>query len=1309
MIAQAQHQGGFPPFDLIICDEAHRTTGAKEAGSESAFMRVHDDTFIRGAKRLYMTATPRIFGDGAKEKAKDGAAVVASMDDEAVYGPEFHRLGFGEAVEKNLLTDYRVVILSVDEDYVATRFQQELSKDGEIQLGDAARMVGCWNGLAKHFDTVQGESLAPMQRAVAFAKDIKTSKAIASAFPAVVDRHARTAEFADTEDGADANSHDLKIDIQHVDGTFNAQERNRRLAWLKEEPQEGTCRILTNARCLSEGVDVPNLDAVMFLTPRGSEVDIVQSVGRVMRRSEGKDYGYIILPIAVPSGVAPEVALADNKNYAVVWQVLRALRAHDDRFNAMVNKIELNKTSKPKNIGTGHTGPDGEVGGRGEDYEQGELDLRWGDFRGAIYAKIVEKVGERRYWETWAADVAQIATQHIARINGILSDPNSPATREFDRFLEGLQGNLNDGITREDAVEMLAQHLITRPVFEALFGGYDFVQHNPVATAMERMLTVLDEHTLDAENASLEGFYDSVRARVEGIDNAEGRQRIIVELYDKFFATAFKRTVDKLGIVYTPVEIVDFILRSADAVLRKHFGQSLTDEGVHIMDGFTGTGTFMVRLLQLGLIDEHDLARKYANEMHANEILLLAYYIAAVNIETTFQDLRGSLEEHADYEPFPGLILTDTFQSWERDDRLDEEVFVQNNERLRELKKLDIQVIVGNPPYSSGQDSANDNNANEKYPDLDEAIDNTYGNRSTAKLKISLHDSYIRAIRWASLRIRDRGVIAYVTNGGWLDSNSADGMRKSLVDEFSDIYVYNLRGNQRTAGVQSRKEGGKVFDAGSRATVAITVLVKDPAKTGAAKIHYKDIGDYLTREQKLAKISDAADVFGLETVEITPNDHGDWLDQRRDDCETFLTIGSKSDDPAIFELYSGGLKSNRDAWVYNSNANDLSSNMRRTIEFCNELTDRYHSSPEKESDFFLLDDHSDPTKISWDAKNRTDVMKGRTTRFEVNAQRKAKYRPFMRQHVYFDRKWNNSVYRISDFFPRNDTNNLGFYALNPGADKPFSVLATDTIPDLALYGSNAGQFFARYRYEQVDVDEGMLALEVTPGGDILGGYRRIDNITDEALAKFQAAYGASITKDDIFFYVYGLLHSPDYRETYAANLKKELPRIPLVEDPHPFIDAGRALSELHLNYEQVQPHPLEGLDTQAPAGADPYEFYAVGTKKMTFGKATAEQKEAGERHDRSQIRYNSRITLQGIPAGAYRYMLGSRSAIEWIIDRYYIKTDKASGIVNDPNAWSREVGDPRYILDLLARIVTVSIETMKIVDGLPDLAIRAQQ
>ena len=1303
VVAKAQAELGLMEFDLIICDEAHRTTGVTLAGvDESHFVKVHDNAYLRASKRLYMTATPRVFGDEVRRKAKDVEAVLADMSDEATYGPELHRLGFGDAVEADLLTDYKVLVLAVDEQYVAENFQTAMANSGEIALGDAAKLIGCWNGLAKNFGAHElgVPDTAPMQRAVAFAKDIKASKQAAVSFPAMVDR-----ALQDESEGR----HHQRVEAAHVDGTMGIHERNAHLAWLKDEPPAGVCRVLTNARCLSEGVDVPALDAVLFLTPRGSQVDVVQSVGRVMRKAPGKQFGYIILPIVVPSGVAPEEALRDNERYRVVWQVLQALRSHDERFHAMVNQIELNKqkSSRLKIIDVTPRPPRPDQPQPND--EQLALDYGFDGFRDAMYARIVKKVGERKYWETWAKDVADIAQTHIIRIKGLLADPDSNPAKEFAEFLSGLRANLNEDITAEEAIEMLAQHLITRPIFDAVFDDYDFALHNPVAQTMELMLASLDERDLVAEQVSLDSFYASVRRRAEGLDNVAAKQRVIVELYDKFFSTAFKRTVDRLGIVYTPVEIVDFILQSADQVLREEFGQGLTDKGVHVLDGFTGTGTFITRLLASDLIEPRDLARKYASELHANEMLLLAYYLAAVNIETTYAAVRQELgpvlgleldedgEAVPTYEPFPGLVLTDTFQSYEDGDRDALDIFPENNERITRQRALPITVIVGNPPYSVGQDSANDDNANTKYPSIDTAIRDTYAARSTATLKNSLYDSYIRAIKWASLRLGDRGVIAFVTNGGFLDANTADGLRQVLAEEFSTIHVFNLRGNARTAGKQRQKEGGTAFDAGSRATVAITVLVKNPTDPESdpvearARILYTDIGDYLTREEKLARIADAGGIAGLDPVIITPNDHGDWLSQRSGDFDAFYPLGDKAGDAAVFHIYSGGLKTNRDAWNYNSSRRRVEHNVRSTIGFYNDQISAVAGGAEVDRD---------ATRISWDRVPLADVHRGRTYEYRPETIQPGQYRPFVKTWVYPHRQWNNTVYQLPRLFPTPTHANVGIYQVGAGSAVPFSVLMLNAIPDLHVTGAGSGgQFFARWTWEPVDEE----SLDLGGEGEVVDGYRRVDNITDAALARCRAAYGPNWTKDDVFYFCYGLLHSPDYRETYSADLKKMLPRIPLLAaagDASAFTDAGRRLSELHLGYESAEPYPLDGLEVDVPDGDAAYDFVAVGTKKMRFGDSG---------NDRSVLHYNDWIILSGIPEEAYCYQLGSRSAIEWIIDRYYVKTDKASGIVNDPNDWSREVGDPRYILDLLARIVTVSLRTMEIVDALPALTIREAQ
>lgn len=1282
---------GLPGFDLVICDEAHRTTGVTLSDEDgSAFTRVHDASALIVTKRLYMTATPRVFGDEVRRKASDADAVLADMGDETVFGPVLHRLGFGQAVEADLLTDYKVLVLAVDETYVAKNFQQAMANSGEIPLDQAAKLIGCWNALAKNFgphgaddrkDTLPAQ---PMQRAVAFAQTIKASKAAATAFP---DLAARAQIDAPLERPR------LGVEAAHVDGTMGVHERNNHLARLKAATPAGVCRVLTNARCLSEGVDVPALDAVLFLTPRSSQVDVVQSVGRVMRKAPGKELGYIVLPVVVPSGVAPEEALRDNERYKVVWQVLQALRSHDDRFHAMINQIELN-TRKPDTIEiVTITAPtDGGEDGISipdpdkptvKSPEQLLLEFPADAFRDAMYARIVAKVGERRYWESWAKDIAAIATAHVTRIKALLATPG-PTTDEFARFVTGLRGNLNDSITEDAAIDMLAQHLITRPVFEALFARSSFLAGNPVAQSMERMLAALDTHAVGVENQTLEGFYETVRTRVAGVDNAAGKQRVLVELYDKFFATAFPKTVAKLGIVYTPVEIVDFILRSADEVLRSEFDKGVTDEGVHVLDPFTGTGTFLVRLLQSELIEPHDLVRKNREELHANEILLLAYYIAAANIETTYEEVEGTPT------PFPGLVLTDSFQSWEEDDQKDLYIIPENNERLELQKQLPIQVIVANPPYSRGQASDNDDNANEKYPTLDLSISRSYGDRAVKPNFNTLHDSYIRAIRWSTLRLKDRGVVALVTNGGFLDSTSADGMRLTLQDDFSKIYVFNLRGNQRSA--DWRNEGGKVFDAGSQATVAIIILVKRTSKKSSVEILYAAIGDGQMREQKLEQVSAAKSVGGVNFKTIAPNKYGDWLSIRSDAYANFMPLSSM-ESPGLFAINSAGVKSSRDPWAYNFSAEHVFDNMDRLASYYMHLlqSGRSHSSTAA----------NDPTRISWDMTLRNRFNRRVNIAARREDLRTVAYRPFTTQRMVTTAELLYSVTTMSKTFPSDAATNVAIVCTGKSSHYQFSALAVGRLPD--VHTLDSGQFFARFRYETCN-ETGMFDA---CDGDLIDGYRRVDNITDESLAAFKVAYpNEEITKDDLFFYVYGLLHSSKYRNNYAADLKKMLPRIPFAVDFRAFAEAGRQLSELHLGYESVEMYPLEGLDVSGPGGDADYAYFSVRDKKMAFGKATDQLKVTGSRKDRSVIHYNERITLRGIPEGAYRYVLGNRSAIEWIIDRYWVKTDKASGIINDPNDWSREVGDPRYIVDLLARIVTVSLRTMEIVDALPSPAVQ---
>jgi predicted helicase len=770
VISEAQKEllkNGYPEFDLIICDEAHRTTGVSLAGfDESAFVKVHDNTFIQAKKRIYMTATPRLYDLETKSKAAQADAAVWSMDEVEYYGEEIYRIGFGEAVSRDLLTDYKVLILTLNDKDVPPAVQKMImDKESEITTDDASKLIGCINALSKQFlgqmGILEKTDPDPMKRAVAFCPSIKVSTKITNTFNTTTEAY--ISSLPDKK-----RKKMVSVSSEHVDGTMSAPKRDELLGWLKEDTPEGDCRILTNVRCLSEGVDVPALDAVLFLSARNSQVDVVQSVGRVMRKSPGKKYGYIIIPVVVPSDVEADVALNDNERYKVVWTVLNALRAHDDRFNAIVNKIELNK-NRPEQILVGR--PDYTFDGEGNPYEVNEpndvykttkdineqMALQFEQLQNVVFARMVEKVGDKRYWEQWAKNVAEIAERQVARINRLIEEDQTHK-EIFANFLKGLQKNINPSITQQQAVDMLSQHIITKPVFEALFDGYSFVKNNPISVSMQSMLDLLEDQSFDKDAAQLQKFYDSVRMRASGIDNAEGKQRIIIELYDKFFKTAFPKMVEQLGIVYTPVEVVDFIIHSVNDILIKEFDRSISDENVHILDPFTGTGTFITRILQSGLIKEKDLDRKYLEELHANEIVLLAYYIATINIENAYHDATPDPDDgigKEKYRPFDGICLTDTFQLGETDasEKMFSEMFPQNSDRVAKQKKAPLRVIIGNPPYSIGQKSANDNAQNQSYPILDDKIAKTYAKESNAGLNKSLYDAYVKAFRWSSDRL----------------------------------------------------------------------------------------------------------------------------------------------------------------------------------------------------------------------------------------------------------------------------------------------------------------------------------------------------------------------------------------------------------------------------------------------------------------------------------------------------------------------------------------------------------------------------
>ena len=1258
VIGEAQKEG-FPEFDFIISDEAHRTTGAHEAAKEaSAFSKVHSNNNVKGLKRMYQTATPKIYGESAKKNAKDKSILLSSMDDESKYGEVFFRMGFGQAVSRDILTDYKVMVLAVDEAAIQKDMQRTLADpENGLNIDDVGRIVGIWNGMMRrngYKNPIKNSPYdgAPLERAIAFTRTIEESKKVSSQFEEVVNEYISEA----IEDES------IHLSMRHADGQMNALQKGEILDWLANPNKPADeARIVSNVRFLTEGIDIPTLDAVIFLSPKKSQVDIVQAVGRIMRKAEGKDYGYIILPIVIPTGEKPETILDNNKNYETVWQVINALRSVDERFEAMIDKLNMAKPKQLKVIGVG-SAPD-QVNDQDKTTEntpvQTELEFEWDKFEGAIFGKIVQKVGDRKYLENWSKDVAKIAERQINWIKNKLSDKKDPISLEFKKFVSSLQHNINESIDENQAAEMLSQHLITKPIFEALFAEYSFVNQNPVSRAMESIVSELEKAGFAKEQENLEPLYESVRMRAEGIEKAEDKQKIIVTLYDKFFKTAFKATTERLGIVFTPIEVVDFIVHSVDDVLKKHFGKSLASKDVHILDPFTGTGTFIVRTLtylkeqmDAGEISLADITRKFTQELHANEIILLSYYIAAINIEATFDEINGDEEG---YVPFEGIVLTDTFESTETEDTLDDDYFGTNDERLKRQQAIPITVIMGNPPYSAKQKNEDGNQIRTTYKKLDTSLKNSWVETSTATNKNNLFDSYIRAMRWSSDRISDNGVIGFITNNSFIDGNAMDGMRQALLEEFSDIYVLNLKGGIRGKNKeQSALEGGNIFDI--MTGVTIIMLIKKSNYIGQGHLHYLDIGNNLNKYQKLEKLKNWKSLSGAtsEFQNIIPNEKGDWINQRTSNFDELIPLGDKKTQNALFIDYTGGITTGRDDWSWNFSQSQVEVTMKTSIDYYNQ---------------YLGDTNiykKDVPDISWTRSLKQRFERRETQSWQGDRIYLGMYRPFTKKHVYYAQAWIDRQYQMSKVLPISTSSNLMISLSNKTGGKQFSTLIVDVLPDRNLFAGGS-QNLPKYLYHNTNTN------------DLFDSDEKYSAIRPEVLNRL-----SNLREEDAMYYVYGVFHSVQYGKLYYEDLAKSFPKIPNVKHKEKYIKLGRELADLHLNYEN---QPIwEGIDVQI---SEPN--YRV--KKMKHPKKGV----------LDTIIYNESITIKNIPEKAYDYVVNGRPAIEWIIDQYQVKTDKKSGITDDPNEFS---DNPKYILNLLLSVITVSMRTLELIEELPEFEIQ---
>ncbi|NHA50379.1 DEAD/DEAH box helicase [Helicobacter pylori] len=936
-IKEAQ-EAGLGGIDLIICDEAHRTVGAMYSNNErddkNAFTLCHSDGNIKAKKRLYMTATPKVYSESSKAKAKESDNVIYSMDDEETFGEEIYTLNFSKAIALDLLTDYKVIILAVRKENLSGVTNSVNKKISQLKAKGTkldkklinnefvCKIIGTHKGLAKQDlivlddenkednDLKNKADTFVSQRAISFCKSIQTSKNIKDSFETIMECY--------DEELKKKSFKNLKISIDHVDGTMNCKDRLEKLEKLNQfEPN--TCKVLSNARCLSEGVDVPALDSVIFFDGKSAMVDIIQAVGRVMRKAKRKKRGYIILPIALEESEIKNLDEAvKNTNFQNIWKVLKALRSHD---SSLVDEATFKE--KIKIFGSDdESNPDDEEELQKDKTEQSPNDPKQAqktlfdaillqDLANAVYNVMPTKLGDRNYWENFTKKTGNIARTLNNRLKMIF-DKNPEF---FHGFLTSLRENIHQNIKEDEALDMITSHIITKPIFDALFG--DNIQ-NPIAKALDKMVQKLSTLGLEGETKDLKNLYESVKTEAAHAKSQKSQQELIKNLYNTFFKEAFRKQSEKLGIVYTPIEVVDFILRATNGILKKHFNTDFNDKNITIFDPFTGTGSFIARLLskENALISDEALKEKFQKNLFAFDIVLLSYYIALINITQAAQNRDSSLKN------FKNIALTDSLDYLEEKTNKGALPLYEDLKENKDIKDTlagqNIRVIIGNPPYSAGAKSENDNNQNLSHPKLEKWVYDTYGKNSTAKVGKTTRDTLIQSIRMASDLLKDKGVLGFVVNGSFIDSKSADGFRKCVAKEFSHLYALNLRGNARTSGEVSRKEGGRIFDSGSRATVAVIFFVKDESVQNSA-IHYYEVEDYLKREAKLNLLAGFENLESVPFKEITPNNKGDWINQRNDDFEKLIPLKRDKtlQNDSIFDINSNGVATNRDPWVYN--------------------------------------------------------------------------------------------------------------------------------------------------------------------------------------------------------------------------------------------------------------------------------------------------------------------------------------------------------------------------------------------------------
>ncbi|MGL2504995.1 type ISP restriction/modification enzyme [Helicobacter pylori] len=1273
-IKEAQ-EAGLNGIDLIICDEAHRTVGAMYSNNErddkNAFTLCHSDGNIKATKRLYMTATPKVYSESSKAKAKESDNVIYSMDDEEIFGEEIYTLNFERAIALDLLTDYKVLILAVRSENLSGVTNSVNKKISQLKAKGTkldkklinnefvCKIVGTHKGLAKQdlivLDDENKEDhnlqnkydTAPSQRAISFCKSIQTSKNIKDSFETIMECY--------DEELKKKSFKNLQITIDHVDGTMNCKERLEKLEELNEF-QPNTCKVLSNARCLSEGVDVPALDSIVFFDGKSAMVDIIQAVGRVMRKAKNKKRGYIILPIALEESEIKNLDEAvNNTNFKNIWKVIKALRSHDP---SLVDEATFKE--KIKIFGSDD--------GKKQNDEKTLFDaILLQDLADAMYNVMPTKLGDRNYWENFAKKTGNIAKTLNNRLK-IIFEKNPEI---FDNFLTSLRGNIHQNIKEEEALDMIVSHIITKPIFDAIFG--DNIK-NPIAKALDKMVLKLSDLGLEGETKDLKNLYESVKTEATHAKSQKSQQELIKNLYNTFFKEAFRKQSEKLGIVYTPIEVVDFILRATNGILKKHFNTDFNDQNITIFDPFTGTGSFIARLLskENNFISDEALKEKFQKGLFAFDIVLLSYYIALINITQAAQNRDRSLKN------FKNIALTDSLDYLEEKSAKGVipgfEDLKENQEIKTTMEKQNIRVIIGNPPYSAGAKSENDNNQNLTHKKLEKLVYEKYGKNSTAKVGATTRDTLIQSIRMASDLLKDKGVVGFVVNGSFIDSKSADGFRKCVAKEFSRLYVLNLRGNARTSGEERKKQGDGIFDSGSRATIAIVFFVKDKSIPNNT-IFYYEVEDYLKREAKLNLLANFENLDLVPFKEITPNDKGDWINQRNEEFEKLIPLkrDKKFQNPSIFDINSGGVVSGRDPWVYNFSPNALMQSVQKCIDTYNADLKRFNEvfreafkqrtkgvkAADRYKHLNSQEITTDKTKIAWVQNLKTQLIKGK--KLDDFSQEKISvslYRPFNKQYFYYERELAWSFCSMKKIFPDKSARNV---VINTGVGKAFSALISSEIPCTDLLFHN--QAYPLYYY------------------DDLGN--RYNAISGYALNLFRRHYkDNAITEEEIFYYIYAIFHHKGYLEKYKNSLAKEAPRIALSEDFKELSILGKELAELHLNYESGEMHKSVKHNLLENAEVEGY-YDVVQMKKDKKG---------------DRIQYNHHITITQIPKKAFDYVVNGKSAIDWVIERYSITTDKDSLIENNPNHYA----GGKYVFELLCRVITLSVKSVDLIEKISE-------